>query len=63
MNLKIIKHCLESTQIDNKKKQLENYKTDVDSFRKIHKEFIKDNKLIVKSQQRFRSEKHNAFTE
>ena len=61
--MKIIKHCLESTQIDNKKKQLENYKTDVDSFRKIHKEFIKDDKLIVKSQQRFRSEKHNAFTE
>ena len=63
MNLKIIKHCLESTQIGNKKKQLENYKTDVDSFRKIHKEFIKDDKSIVKSQQRFRSEKHNAYTE
>ena len=63
MNLKIIKHCLESTQIDNKKKQLENHKTDVDSFRKIHKEFIKDDKSIVKSQQRFRSEKHNAYTE
>ena len=28
-----------------------------------HKEFIKNNKLISKSQQTFRSEEHNAFTE
>ena len=34
-------------------------KIDVDS----RKEFIKNNKLILKTQQRFRSEKHNVFTE
>ena len=27
------------------------------------REFIKNNKLILKTQQRFRSEKHNIFTE
>ena len=35
----------------------------MDSLRENHKEFIKNNKLILKSQQRFRSEKHNAFAE
>ena len=35
----------------------------MDNPRKIHKEFIKNNKLILKSQQRFRSKKHNVFTE
>ena len=33
-----------------------------DKRRKI-KEFIKNSKLILKTQQRFRSEKHNVFTE
>ena len=31
-------------------------------FKKIKKEFIK-NKLLLKSQQRFKSQKHNIFTE
>ena len=35
----------------------------VESLRKNHKEFMKDNKLIFKSQQRFRREKHNAELE
>ena len=29
---------------------------------KKHKEFIKDNKLILKKQQRFNNDKHNGFT-
>ena len=33
----------------------------MDSLTEIHKEFIK-NKLILKSHQRFTSEKHNVFT-
>ena len=33
------------------------------SLREIYKEFIKNYKLTLKSQQRFRSEKHNIFTE
>ena len=35
----------------------------VDSLKKDQKEFIKNNKLILKTQQRFRSEKRNIFTE
>ena len=35
----------------------------MDSLKKGNKEFIKTNKLILKAEQRFRSEKHNVFTE
>ena len=35
----------------------------MDSLWENHKEFIKNNKLILKSQQIFRSKKHNLFTE
>ena len=38
---------------------LEKDKSDVDSL----DEFIKNNKLILKTQQRFKSERHNIFTE
>ena len=38
-------------------------KADLDSFRQSHKEFIKTNKLILKSQERFKSKKHNVFPE
>ena len=34
----------------------------MDSLKEDHKEFKKDNKLILKTEQRFKSEKHNAFT-
>ena len=37
--------------------------TDIDSLKKGLKEFLKNNKLILKTQQRFRSERHNVFTE
>ena len=30
---------------------------------KDHKEFVRNNKLISKTQQRFRSDRHNAFTD
>ena len=32
------------------------------NLRENHKEFPKNNRLILKSQQRFRSKKHNIFT-
>ena len=35
----------------------------MDCLRENHKEFIKDNKLMLRSQQRYRSEKYNVFTE
>ena len=43
--------------------QLEKNKVNVDSLKEDQKEFIKDNKLILKSQQRLKSQKHNVFTE
>ena len=33
------------------------------SLKKYHKEFIKSNKLILKTKQRFKKERHNVFTE
>ena len=35
----------------------------VDSLRNNHKEFIKNNKIKLKTQQSFKSERHNAFAE
>ena len=52
-------NCLGAAQIENKINHLEKIKIDVDSL----KEFLKDNKLILKTQQRFKSERHNVFTE
>ena len=37
-------------------------KIGVDSLKEDHKEFINNNKLILKTQRRFRSEKDNVFT-
>ena len=56
------KKSLEAAQLKKEINCLEKNKIDVDSF-KDNKEFIKNNKLILKTQQRFRSEKHNVFTE
>ena len=35
----------------------------MDSLSENHQEFIENSKLILKLQQKFRSEKHNALTE
>ena len=50
-------------QLENKINHLERNENYTDSLKKDHKEFIKNNKLILKTQQRFKSEKHNVFTE
>ena len=36
---------------------------DIDYIKENHKQFIKNNKSILKTQQRFKSERHNVFTE
>ena len=51
-------NCLEATQLENKINQLEEYKVDKDRLRENDKEVIKNDKLILKSQQGFRNEKH-----
>ena len=54
------KNCLEATQLD--KIYLENNKISIGSLNNCHKEYIKNNKLILKTQQRFISKTHNLFT-
>ena len=57
------KNCLEATQLENKINHLKKNKIGIDSLEKDHKRFIKNNKLILKTQQRLKSERHNVFTE
>ena len=59
----VIKRCLEAPQTENKINDSEKNKVAVDSLKEDHKDFIKNNKLILRTQQRFRSEKHNVFIE
>ena len=56
------KNCLKASQVENKINYLVNKKIDVDCLKEDKKEFVK-NKLILKTQQRFKSERHNVFTE
>ena len=53
----------ELNQLEREINYLEKYKLAVGSQEKIKKKFIKINKLILKSQQSFTSEKHNVFIE
>ena len=48
------KNCLESTQLENKINYLEKNKTDIDSIKENHQEFLKNNKSILKILQRFK---------
>ena len=57
------KNCLEASQLDNEINCLEKIEINVNSLQKDHKEFIKSNKLVLKTQQRFKSERHNVFSE
>ena len=47
------KHCLKAPQLENKTNQQERNKLRVNILRQNHKEFIKNNKLILPSQSRF----------
>ena len=49
------KNCIKAIELENKVYQLERNKINADSLKKDHKEFMKNNKLILKSRQRFRS--------
>ena len=57
------KNCSEATQLDNKINYLEINKINVDIREKDDKEFIKSNKLTLKTQQGLKSERHNIFIE
>ena len=55
------KNCFEANELDNEINYLEKYEINVDSLKKDHKEFIKNNELLLKKQQRFKSETHNVI--
>ena len=48
------KNCLEATQLENKINHLEKNEINIDFPEKDHKDFIKNNKLIFKTQQRIK---------
>ena len=49
--------------MENKLNHLRKSNIGLDSLEEDQKEFIKNNNIILKTQQRFRSGKHNIFTE
>ena len=55
------KNFLEAAQSGNEINHLEK-KIDADSLKEDKKECIKNNKLMLKARQRFKSERHNVFT-
>ena len=48
------KNYLEATQLQNKINYLEQNEIDIDSLKKYQKEFIKNNKLMLQTQKRFK---------
>ena len=56
------KNCLEATELENKINHLEKNKINIDGLKKIYI-IHKNNKSILKTQQKFKSEMHIAFTE
>ena len=63
LKFKHYKIYLKATQLENKINQLEESKVNTGSLRENHNEFMKNNRLLLKTQQRFKSERHNVFTE
>ena len=57
------KNCFEAARIENRINLTEKNKIDVDSLNEDQKNFIKSNKLILKAQEKLKSEKHNTLTE
>ena len=63
LHFKIINTQLQAAQIENKINHLEKNEIVLNSSKEDKKEFVKNNKLILKTQEKFRSETHNVFTE
>ena len=63
LKLKIKKNCLDANQFEKERNYLEKNKVPVDILRQNHEEFIRNNRLTLKSQQRFGSKKHIVFSE
>ena len=55
------KNYLEATPLESKINYLEKYEINVNSLNEHHKEFIRNNKFILETQQRFKTERHNVL--
>ena len=53
---------IESTKMKYLEKNGTNIDT-IDSVKKNHKDLLKNNRMLVKTQQRFKSKRHKVFTE
>ena len=63
LHFKIINTQLQAAQIENKINHLEKNEIVLNSSKEDKKKFVKNNKLILKIQEKLRSETHNVFTE
>lgn len=64
LNLEVVKVVQKKVDLKNKINLLgQNKVNNADSLRKKCKELINNKKLILKSQERFRSERYNAYSE
>ena len=63
LKFKDYRNRLKANQLENKINQQEKTRLNTESFKENHNKFIKNNKLILKTQQRFKSERHNVFTD
>ena len=54
-------NCLESNQLENKINDLETNKIDIDHIKKNPKQLIRNNQSMLKTQQRFKSERHSFY--
>ena len=63
LNLKIIKIVSKQLNLRIKQTIQKKKEIDTDSPKKDDKEFIKNNRLILKTQKRFKNERHNIFTQ
>ena len=62
LEFKSYENSFEATQLENKINHLEK-NIDIDCIKENHNEFIRNNKSILKTRQRFKSGEHNVFTE
>ena len=63
LNLKILKIVSKQLNLRIKQTIQKTKEIDTDSPKKDDKEFIKNNRLILKTQKRFKNERHNIFTQ
>ena len=61
LKFKDYKKCLKVSQIENKMNYLEKKEIDADCLKEDNKEFVKK-KVMLKTQQGFKNERHNVFT-